>query len=138
MSRAMQRLIALTSGSSRQAAAQWSQARAHASQASMQSAHCCSAMMDLLVNDQDFIAAIDAPAGSDPYPAGLLIRHPGATEIRPMDNATASERPGIDAVVVPRTTDLGDGFTVRRALPSAQRRMVGPFVFFDQMGPALL
>jgi len=55
-----------------------------------------------------------------------------------MDNAAASERPGIDAVVVPRTTDLGDGFTVRRALPSAQRRMVGPFVFFDQMGPALL
>ena len=55
-----------------------------------------------------------------------------------MDNATASDRPGIDAVVVPRTTDLGDGFTVRRALPSAQRRMVGPFVFFDQMGPALL
>jgi redox-sensitive bicupin YhaK (pirin superfamily) len=45
---------------------------------------------------------------------------------------------GIDTVVVPRTTDLGDGFTVRRALPSAQRRMVGPFVFFDQMGPALL
>src|SRR6195952_4789301 len=44
----------------------------------------------------------------------------------------------IKAMVVPRTADLGDGFTVRRALPSAQRRMVGPFVFFDQMGPALL
>ena len=42
-----------------------------------------------------------------------------------MDNATALERPGIETVVVPRTTDLGDGFTVRRALPSAQRRMVG-------------
>jgi redox-sensitive bicupin YhaK (pirin superfamily) len=55
-----------------------------------------------------------------------------------MDNATAQGRPGIEAVVVPRTADLGDGFTVRRALPSAQRRMVGPFVFFDQMGPALL
>lgn len=40
----------------------------------------------------------------------------------------------IDAVVVPRTADLG-GFTVRRALPSAERRSVGPFVFFDQMGP---
>src|SRR5512138_1507874 len=45
---------------------------------------------------------------------------------------------GLETVVVPRTADLGDGFTVRRALPSAQRRMVGPFVFFDQMGPALL
>ena len=33
--------------------------------------------------------------------------------------------------------DLGDGFTVRRALPSVQTRMVGPFVFFDHMGPAV-
>ena len=48
------------------------------------------------------------------------------------------DRSDIETVVVPRTTDLGDGFTVRRALPSAQRRMVGPFVFFDQMGPAML
>jgi hypothetical protein len=46
--------------------------------------------------------------------------------------------PDIETVVVPRTADLGDGFTVRRALPSMQRRMVGPFVFFDQMGPALV
>ena len=42
----------------------------------------------------------------------------------------------IKRVVVPRTVDLGDGFTVRRALPSAQSRMVGPFVFFDHFGPA--
>jgi redox-sensitive bicupin YhaK (pirin superfamily) len=41
----------------------------------------------------------------------------------------------IDKVIVPRSTDLGD-FEVRRALPSAQRRMVGPFVFLDEMGPA--
>ena len=44
----------------------------------------------------------------------------------------------LEAIIVPRTSDLGDGFTVRRALPSAQRRMVGPFIFFDQMGPILL
>ena len=31
--------------------------------------------------------------------------------------------------------DLGDGFAVRRLLPHAQRRMVGPFVFFDHLGP---
>ncbi len=37
--------------------------------------------------------------------------------------------------LVGRTRDLGDGFNVRRVLPAAQRRMVGPFVFFDQMGP---
>jgi len=41
----------------------------------------------------------------------------------------------LKAVIVPRTSDLGDGFTVRRALPSAQSRMVGPFVFFDHFGP---
>ena len=41
----------------------------------------------------------------------------------------------VETVIVPRTRDLGDGFEVRRALPSVQRRMVGPFVFFDQMGP---
>jgi redox-sensitive bicupin YhaK (pirin superfamily) len=40
-------------------------------------------------------------------------------------------------VVVPRTADLGDGFSVRRALPSVQTRMVGPFVFFDHFGPAV-
>src|SRR5690348_16649605 len=44
----------------------------------------------------------------------------------------------LDALIVPRTRDLGDGFTVRRALPDAARRSVGPFVFFDQMGPAVL
>lgn len=44
----------------------------------------------------------------------------------------------LDALIVPRTRDLGDGFTVRRALPDARRRNVGPFVFFDQMGPAVL
>ena len=44
----------------------------------------------------------------------------------------------VEVVVVPRTSDLGDGFMVQRALPSAQRRMVGPFVFLDQMGPAVL
>ncbi|MCB5409359.1 pirin family protein [Pseudogemmobacter faecipullorum] len=41
----------------------------------------------------------------------------------------------IESVIVPRARDLG-GFEVRRALPSVQRQMVGPFIFFDQMGPA--
>lgn len=41
----------------------------------------------------------------------------------------------VEQVIVPRARDLG-GFSVRRALPSAQRQMVGPFIFFDQMGPA--
>ena len=41
----------------------------------------------------------------------------------------------IETVIVPRARDLG-GFEVRRALPSARRQMVGPFIFWDQMGPA--
>ena len=41
----------------------------------------------------------------------------------------------LELVVVPRTRDLGDGFQVRRALPHGKRQMVGPFIFFDQMGP---
>jgi len=40
--------------------------------------------------------------------------------------------------IVPRVRDLGDGFQVRRALPSPACRSVGPFVFFDHMGPVAL
>jgi redox-sensitive bicupin YhaK (pirin superfamily) len=36
-----------------------------------------------------------------------------------------------------RPRDLG-GFTVHRALPAAQRRLVGPFIFWDHMGPTTL
>ncbi|WP_088342950.1 MULTISPECIES: pirin family protein [Rhodomicrobium] len=46
-----------------------------------------------------------------------------------------AEIDAIETVIVPRARDLG-GFEVRRALPSAQRQMVGPFIFFDQFGPA--
>ena len=41
----------------------------------------------------------------------------------------------VETVIVPRARDLG-GFEVRRALPSSRRQMVGPFIFFDQMGPS--
>ncbi len=51
------------------------------------------------------------------------------------DQRGAQSRDPVDLVIVPRARDLG-GFDVRRALPSAQRQMVGPFIFFDQMGPA--
>src|SRR5438105_7445811 len=44
----------------------------------------------------------------------------------------------LEALLVPRTRDLGDGFEVRRVLPAARKRAVGPFVFFDQMGPVAL
>jgi redox-sensitive bicupin YhaK (pirin superfamily) len=41
----------------------------------------------------------------------------------------------IEMLIIPRAVDLGE-MQVRRALPSAKRQMVGPFIFFDQMGPA--
>src|SRR5437868_11464871 len=54
----------------------------------------------------------------------------------PIDSVLEGSAP--ELVLVAPTRDLGDGFRVRRALPSARRRMVGPFVFFDQMGPVVL
>jgi redox-sensitive bicupin YhaK (pirin superfamily) len=43
---------------------------------------------------------------------------------------------GIEAIIVPPLRELGDGLHVRRALPVREHRSIGPFVFFDQMGPA--
>lgn len=43
----------------------------------------------------------------------------------------------IDGIIVPRSRDVG-GFEVGRVLPAAGHRMVGPFIFFDQMGPGEL
>ena len=55
------------------------------------------------------------------------------TDLNP---AGARGVPGVPNIVVePSVKDLG-GFRVRRALPSIQKRMVGPFVFLDHMGPA--
>jgi redox-sensitive bicupin YhaK (pirin superfamily) len=55
-----------------------------------------------------------------------------AEDPRPGDRPACA---AIDMVIVPRARDLGC-FAVRRALPSARRQMVGPFIFWDQMGPA--
>jgi redox-sensitive bicupin YhaK (pirin superfamily) len=41
----------------------------------------------------------------------------------------------IEMIITPKAHSLG-AFDVRRALPYAKKRMVGPFIFFDQMGPA--
>ncbi|MGD0105838.1 MAG: pirin family protein [Rhodopila sp.] len=40
----------------------------------------------------------------------------------------------IEMAIVPRAHDVG-GFEVHRALPAREKQMVGPFIFFDQMGP---
>jgi redox-sensitive bicupin YhaK (pirin superfamily) len=54
----------------------------------------------------------------------MLANDPPATTIPP----------AIELVILPRAHDIG-GFEVRRALPATQRQMVGPFIFFDQIGP---
>jgi redox-sensitive bicupin YhaK (pirin superfamily) len=57
---------------------------------------------------------------------------------QPSNDPVAGDARSCDAiahVIVPRARDLG-GFEVRRALPAAEKQMVGPFIFFDQMGPA--
>lgn len=51
-------------------------------------------------------------------------------------HAAPPEEPAVELELVPRTRDLG-GFEVGRVLPSGRRRSVGPFVFFDQMGPSI-
>ena len=50
-------------------------------------------------------------------------------------DAFASDQ--IELMVVANAKDIG-GFEVRRALPTAKRRLVGPFIFFARMGPAVL
>ena len=59
--------------------------------------------------------------------------------VQPALDPVCSESPAepvIANVIDARPRDLG-GFSVRRALPSVARRMVGPFTFFDQMGSAV-
>lgn len=45
--------------------------------------------------------------------------------------------PLIQDVLHPHVRDLGEGFSVKRLLPAASRQMVGPFIFFDHMGPVV-
>ncbi|EHJ05036.1 pirin family protein [Marinobacter manganoxydans] len=52
-------------------------------------------------------------------------------------NCDSADAPcsAIETILSPRVANLG-GFSVRRQLPTAKRKMVGPSVFFDEMGPA--
>src|SRR5215813_9983742 len=60
-----------------------------------------------------------------------MSRH-SRPDLAPSDMYRATS---VETLIVPRTRDLG-GFEVRRVLPSRARQMVGPFIFFDQMGLA--
>jgi len=56
--------------------------------------------------------------------------------IQPCIEPECREREGVvELFVEPRAKDLG-GFSVRRVLPAEERQLVGPFIFFDHMGPA--
>jgi len=48
---------------------------------------------------------------------------------------TCTSTPAIQLILDARPRDIG-GFAVQRLLPSSARRLVGPFIFFDHMGPA--
>lgn len=61
-----------------------------------------------------------------------MSHHPSTDPI--CDQSRAST---IELVIRPRLRDIG-AFSVRRSLPSLERRLVGPFAFFDHMGPAFL
>ena len=56
-----------------------------------------------------------------------------------VETGKVSEAPtaaAVELTIEPRVRSLGE-FDVRRVLPAAKRRMVGPFVFLDHMGPAV-
>jgi redox-sensitive bicupin YhaK (pirin superfamily) len=64
-----------------------------------------------------------------------ITGEPGKTKAMSQNFPDRPARPSeIETVIVPRAHDLG-GFEVRRALPAREKQMVGPFIFFDQMGP---
>src|SRR5438105_3856694 len=71
--------------------------------------------------------------------ASLLMRTPRNSCLRTLKNSKDLLKMGndsrLEAVISARERDLG-GFSVRRILPYATHRMVGPFIFFDHMGPA--
>lgn len=58
--------------------------------------------------------------------------------IRPGDEtppACDDEQHAVMFTLEPKPRDLGGGFSVRRALPAVEKRMVGPFIFWDEFGP---
>lgn len=62
------------------------------------------------------------------------MSNPLPTTEQPCD-VTPSPCAAVELILRPREKDLG-GFSVRRLLPTGQRKMVGPWIFFDHMGPA--
>jgi redox-sensitive bicupin YhaK (pirin superfamily) len=84
---------------------------------------------------------IDSFPASDPPSWTLGTDHHTESSVTDSDlteKQSSGTPPLVETVIVTRMRDLAGGFRVRRALPSAQRRMVRPFIFLDQMGPEVL
>jgi Pirin len=82
-----------------------------------------------------------AALGAAVAASGPALRREDAMSWMPAQDPVLGDKRSCDAldlVIVPRVRDLGGGFSVHRALPHANRQMVGPFIFFDQMGPVQL
>ncbi len=69
-------------------------------------------------------------AGSWPVIVMSIIDRPDLEQ-----SAESGRCDAIELIITPKEHDLG-GFSVRRVLPNAKQRMVGPWIFFDHMGPA--
>ena len=84
----------------------------------------------------DFLSGSDLPTWrSSPRPPTWRSHHELEPPAPTRPWATAPPWTRWETLIVPRAVDLGE-MEVRRALPSVKRQMVGPFIFFDQMGPA--
>jgi len=66
------------------------------------------------------------------YTGGMTLPH--VPDPIPGDAASVD---AIEHVIVPRIRDIGD-FEVHRALPAAEKQMIGPFIFFDRFGPVMM
>lgn len=59
---------------------------------------------------------------------------PESSETYEQDCSAPRSCDAIELLIEPRKRDLG-GFSVRRVLPTRERKLVGPWIFFDHMGP---
>jgi redox-sensitive bicupin YhaK (pirin superfamily) len=74
-----------------------------------------------------------ARAAGKPYTPGIMSGTLPANGPKAVVAPSAS----VDVAITARTRDV-DGMAVRRLLPSSERRLVGPFIFFDHFGPVHL
>src|SRR4029077_10527602 len=85
--------------------------------------------------DSDDSGGVREDAEGKPPPRVNRATRPGAGRRIIAASSAAPMSASAPLLLKPHTRDLG-GFSVRRVLPGMPHRMVGPFIFFDHMGPA--